>query len=170
MFEWIGEAINPGPVGDFEGRPPGVVRHRIVSFVMGLIGWTLLGVWIFFLWKWTGAKHVQWFAGGLIATFFYLLAGYFIMPRPNFDNIGWFGLFDNPFRYSDDLNRMLLSIRILLMPGRLWAMAMVNPLLLRHIQMRENEAAKRRESQRREDAELEADLERFLDRPNASND
>lgn len=166
MFEWIGESINPGPVGDFEGRPPEVVRHRVVSFFMGLIGWTLLGVWIYFLWRWTGIDHVRWFAAGLIATFIYLVVGYFIMPRPDFSNMGWFGgLLDNPLRYSDDLNRTLLLLRVLLLPGRLTAMALVNPFLLRHIHARAAEAAASQEIKRREEEQMQDDLERFLDRP-----
>jgi|GEM_PF-1046945 len=169
MFEWIGEAINPGPVGDVEGRPPQVVRHRVWSFVLGLIGWTLLGVWIFFLWRWTGIQQWKWFAGGLIGTFLYLLVGYFIMPRPDYSNLGWFGgVIDHPFRYSDDLNRSLVFLRIVLLPGRIWAMALVNPFLLRHLQERAARAAERAEARQQADAQLEADLERFLERPDRS--
>jgi hypothetical protein len=166
MFEWLGEAINPGPVGDFEGRRPGVFRHRVIAIVVALIGWTLMGGWIFCLWRWTGETKIPWFAGSLLGTFFYLLTGYFIMPRPDFSNIGWFGgLIDNPFRISDDWNRWLLFIRIALLPGRLWAMALVNPFLLRAIQAREAQQAEAAEAQLREERQIETDIERFLERP-----
>jgi hypothetical protein len=35
-------------------------------------------------------------------------------------NLGWFGgRMDNPFRYSDDINRFMLFLKVLFIPGRL---------------------------------------------------
>ncbi|WP_266213722.1 hypothetical protein [Paraliomyxa miuraensis] len=66
-----------------------------VAFTWGALGWT---------------------SGILLA---YLLVAYFIRPRPDFDNIGWLGgLIDNPFRYSDDINRFLMFLMVVLLPGR----------------------------------------------------
>ena len=47
------------------------------------------------------------------------------------DNIGWLGgLMDHPFRYSDDINRGLLGLKLILMPGRLIAESVVDMAIL----------------------------------------
>ncbi|MHC1723541.1 MAG: hypothetical protein AB9836_10095 [Aminipila sp.] len=52
----------------------------------------------------------------------YSVGGYFILPKPDYSNVGWFGgIFDNPFRISDDINRMLVFVMVILMPGRLFS-------------------------------------------------
>ncbi len=57
----------------------------------------------------------------------YLLIAYFVLPEPDYGNMGWFGgLMDNPFRISDDLNRFLFFLRVLLIPGRFMARSIVN--------------------------------------------
>lgn len=69
-------------------------------------------------------KELLFYIGGIAL---YSSAGYFILPDPDYTNVGWLGgLIDNPFRVSDDLNRMLLFIMILLMPGRLIATTFVS--------------------------------------------
>jgi hypothetical protein len=50
----------------------------------------------------------------------YCTAGYYIMPKPDYSNLGWLGgLINNPFRISDNFNRILVFIKVILLPGRL---------------------------------------------------
>lgn len=50
----------------------------------------------------------------------YLLLSYFIHPCPATRNMGWMGgVMDNPFRFSDDVNRFLLFFQAFLFPGKI---------------------------------------------------
>lgn len=61
--------------------------------------------------------------------FFYI--SYYIVPKPDYSNVGWFGgLVDNPFRYSDDLNRILILFMVILYPGRFLAQTMIQAFYL----------------------------------------
>ncbi len=56
------------------------------------------------------------------AFLIYLIVGYKLDIQPDYDNMGWLGgVFDNPFRYSDDMNRFLIFFKILFYPGYLMA-------------------------------------------------
>lgn len=63
--------------------------------------------------------------GWLIAsgiTLAYVLIGHVVRVNPDTTDLGLFGgLIDNPFSYTDDVNRFMLFLQILLMPGRLIA-------------------------------------------------
>ncbi|PQO42090.1 hypothetical protein [Blastopirellula marina] len=49
----------------------------------------------------------------------YIGVSFFCIPKPDTGNLGFFGgLADNPFRYSDDINRGLMFFGAILMPGR----------------------------------------------------
>jgi hypothetical protein len=90
-----------------------------------LIALLLLGVWVYSLW--TGASSGPVLGAGLFFTGLYLLAAYLIHPKPDTSNVGWLGGFiDHPFRYSDDINRALVFLLILLWPGRLVANGLVD--------------------------------------------
>ena len=128
LFEWLWEGANPGPIGGVEvGGQDRSDRSRamvIVSFLFaagGLAGWAYLVLAVF------EVRSVAGLAGIGSATLAYLVLGYFVHPRADMSNVGWAGgLMDNPFRYSDDLNRLLLTVMIVLLPGRFIAEAMVD--------------------------------------------
>jgi len=57
----------------------------------------------------------------------YLLMGYFINPRPDYNNMGWLGgLIDDPFQFSDGYNRFLAFLKFFLLPGRFMAQSLVD--------------------------------------------
>lgn len=132
LLEWIGESANPGPIRsvNFGGRHR---DHRprwsiLVCFLiaLGLVGLT---VWILY----AGLQLRTWthwsIAAGIGLT--YLCLAYFIHPQPDASNIGWAGgLFDHPFRYSDDVNRHLLFFLIFLFPGRFISESLIDSVLL----------------------------------------
>ncbi len=46
----------------------------------------------------------------------YLLISGVVRPRPDTTNVGWLGgLVDHPFRWSDDVNRLLILLLVLLL-------------------------------------------------------
>lgn len=116
ILEWMGESVNPGPVGgvEFGGddeRPPeaGGTWLRL-AIALALLGGGLGATAYYTDPSW---KHVL---GGLSA---YLMIAWLIRPRADTRNLGWAGgLIDDPFRMSDDWNRGLLTLSILLWPGR----------------------------------------------------
>jgi len=122
LLEWLGESFNPGPVGDVQvgarerrGSPPAVVT------VCAVISAALLGVWLYVL---LATMHGG--IAGVAATILYLVLAYFLHPTPDYSNLGWLGgLMNHPFRYSDDLNRLLLFLVVFLWPGRFVAESLV---------------------------------------------
>lgn len=54
----------------------------------------------------------------------------FVHPYADTSNLGWLGgLVDDPFRWSDDWNRSMIFLKILLMPGRFVGRSFVNTVL-----------------------------------------
>lgn len=128
LFEWLGESFNPGPVGsvDFGGQSRGS-RPRIGVLVCFGLAVLLLGFWIYLvlsIWEvWSAVRLVKIALGTVV----YLLLGYTLHPKPDYSNIGWLGgLFDHPFRYSDDINRFLIFLTALLLPGRFVSESLVD--------------------------------------------
>lgn len=118
LLEWLGERRNPGPVGTFEtGEPEPARGHPGTIFLkaaLALIGAIAVGLPI--------AETAQtpkdriWLA---LATILYFAVAYWVTPRPDRSNMGLAsGLFDHPFRLSDDTNRILAILAILLWPGK----------------------------------------------------
>jgi len=120
LLEWMGEAYSPGPIGGFAKGPRGTKQpSRVVVIICAVISLALLGLEVFLVHSIAPELEID---GWLVVagiTLVYLIAGYFIHPKPDTSNLGWAGgLIDNPFRISDDLNRTLLFLKILLFPGR----------------------------------------------------
>jgi hypothetical protein len=122
LFEWLGESLNPGPVGGVDlGAEPlfwRPIKKGWAIFFM-IIGFAVLG---FFIWAIFKADSILW-ATQLVV--FYLLIAYFITPRPDTSNVGWFGgLVNNPLRISDDANRLAVFLYLFLLPGKLIVFAL----------------------------------------------
>lgn len=119
LFEMIGEALDPGDQGSLAVTSPElrwrpgvwVVLHTAVALmVLGTFGFFLV-VWTWPAWGWT--------VGWSIGLVLYLLMAHYFVPTPDMGNLGWFGgILDNPFRWSDDWNRLLIFLWIVLIPGR----------------------------------------------------
>jgi hypothetical protein len=61
----------------------------------------------------------------------YLVVAFVLTPRVDTDDLGWGGgLVDNPFSYSDDLNRAKLVLVIILMPGKIVFLSVRNTILI----------------------------------------
>ncbi|MGI6124808.1 MAG: hypothetical protein ACOYIG_11615 [Acetivibrionales bacterium] len=119
LFEFFGEHVNPGNVGHTEKIDPDQLnKDKVILILKSIVSVAIvIGAYILiFGWKFQ-------LKGFLIYTgtvFAYCIVSYWIVPKPDYSNIGWLGgLMDHPFRYSDDLNRMLIFFLIILYPGRL---------------------------------------------------
>ncbi|MEZ6183797.1 MAG: hypothetical protein R3F62_02175 [Planctomycetota bacterium] len=122
FFEWWGESFNPGPVGHVEiGDDPRApldptwVALRVVLSVGALVG---LAILIFGVYQVPTTGHNLGVTAAV--TFSYLGFAWLVRPQADLSNLGWAGgLLDNPFRYSDDINRSMLFLSLVLWPGRL---------------------------------------------------
>src|SRR5262245_52941912 len=128
FLEFWGEQVDPGATGTVEfGTDHEACRWKplvIARFVFTLI--LLPGLWwlalpVMPLPGWQGACLL---VGG---TLIYVALGYLVRPEPDLENIGIAGgLIDHPGRYSDDINRSLMSFQALLGPGRFVAESLID--------------------------------------------
>lgn len=118
LFEFIGEGEDPGDIGSVKVRLPeakgGSVGQVVARAVIALV---LLGV--------AGTAAVRAARGAdaslvpLGALVVYLVVCAFCSPEPDGDNLGMVGgMVDHPARWSDDANRGLLALAVLVAPGR----------------------------------------------------
>jgi hypothetical protein len=112
--------------GRSRGRRPRigvVVCFGLAVVLLGLWAYLVLGVWE--VWSAEGL------AGVALGTGLYLLLGHTVHPKPDLSNVGWMGgLFDHPFRYSDDINRSLIVLTVLIWPGRFLSESLVDMVRL----------------------------------------
>jgi hypothetical protein len=119
FLEWWGESYNPGPTGSVElgrsKRPPrsnGAILVRFIFTVMIVGGLYLL---LFTKMYEPSLKNLAMTTSILLV---YCIIAYLVRPEPDTSNIGWLGgVMDDPFRYSDDINRFLLFLKAFLLPG-----------------------------------------------------
>ena len=130
LLEFLFERSNPGPVGEINTSGKKPERPEIWVLIIKLvvsIAWIGFLFYVFVLSELSAGRVIGFIVGFTI----YCLVGYFIIPKPDYSNIGWAGgLMDNPFRYSDDLNRLLMMIQVVLYPGRFIAVTFIQVILL----------------------------------------
>jgi hypothetical protein len=120
FLELWGEQVDPGRIGTVEVgqehdrcRSATLVWLRFITVVVGLPV-----IWYFSI------REIPWplwqaSAAVIGGTLIYVAAAYLLQPEPDMSNMGWCGgLIDNPVRWSDDANRLLVSLAIVLGPGR----------------------------------------------------
>ncbi|MEP6780537.1 MAG: hypothetical protein ABJC26_11655 [Gemmatimonadaceae bacterium] len=126
LFEWLGERNNPGPVGTVDQEPPlPTTRSSWVVYTLGVVGLLLSA----------GGAYGASLGNNRAVTFallaLYLVLSYSMRAQPDYSNIGWFGgMMDRPIRWSDDVNRNLAALRLVLGPGR-FAVASVRDAIQR---------------------------------------
>jgi hypothetical protein len=117
LLEWFGERRNPGPVGSLEIREDGPEAGDPLPRARGAVGAALLGVVLYALYD--AATSIEHGLTLLAILAVYLGVASRLDPQPDSSNMGWAGgLIDHPFRWSDDANRFLLLLRVVLFPGR----------------------------------------------------
>ena len=116
FFEWIAERFNPGPVGRI-GGPDKNANQPQSKFWIWLLTILGVGLFCFFAWSILQSQNVLlWITVFLL----YLLLAYALAPKHEPSNMGWLGgVIDNPFRISDDINRLLFFLALFLLPGKI---------------------------------------------------
>ncbi|MDF2907769.1 MAG: hypothetical protein K0R34_3090 [Herbinix sp.] len=118
LLEYLFERKNPGTVGEIQKNQPPLETRSVAWVVLKLIISIVIICGLFYI------TVLQDFSFGRLLIYILTLTGYSIIcyryvPRPDTSNMGLFGgIIDNPFRYTDDLNRFLMFLSILLYPGR----------------------------------------------------
>lgn len=115
---------------DFSGehepcRCKPLVVARLLFVMVGLPVLWGVAIWQVPLPMWEAAALV--IGGSLI----YISVAYLVNPQPDLENLGFaFGTVDNPYRFSDNWNRMLLSLQFALGPGRFVAESVLDAWVL----------------------------------------
>jgi len=118
LIEFIGESMKPGKIGTVDtdkGKKEKRIGILIVKTILSIAIVAVLYYLIFGISFYLKESLI--FA---VVITVYSIMGYYILPKPDYSNVGWFGgVFDNPFKISDDVNRMMIFVMLILMPGRL---------------------------------------------------
>lgn len=118
LKEILSELKKPGKIGTIDKIKRKNEKHIGMLIIKTILSLAIItGLYYVIL---GNSFHIQKFLVFVAVMALYSAAGYYILPKPDYSNIGWFGgLFDNPFKISDDINRMFIFVMVLLMPGRL---------------------------------------------------
>ncbi|WP_025143440.1 hypothetical protein [Pedobacter jeongneungensis] len=127
IFEWFFERNNPGPTGTVETYHHKLYWPRIWILIAGTAA---LIAFLFFIYC-VPLNRLEAFEIGnaCLGTLFsiaYLVASYYIYVKPDYNNMGFLGFIDNPFKYTDDVNRFMLFFQAILLPGKIISIPIVN--------------------------------------------
>lgn len=127
FFEWFFERNNPGPTGSVETYHHKLSCPRIWIIIAGMMGLLAFLFFIYYVpFNQFNAFEVRSACLGTSLSIAYLFASYYIYVKPDYDNMGVFGFIDNPFKYTDDINRFMLFFQVLLLPGKIISIPIVN--------------------------------------------
>jgi hypothetical protein len=131
FWEIFGESTDPQPMGSIgassqysqQKRPALVLLKFLGAAILVTVGYAMtvpfLPMLPLPLWQ-----SVMLVTGAMLV---YVGVAFFLRPEPNGDNMGWCGgMVDDPFHYSDDVNRLLFGLQMLLGPGRFVAETMLD--------------------------------------------
>jgi hypothetical protein len=120
IFEILAEYGRTKPQGSIETGLPEAEGGSVGTVVARAVGALLaIGLAVHAVVREAQGPFGSLVPSGLLAA--YLLASAFVSPKPETGNLGIAGgLFDHPLRFSDDINRTLLLLAVLLAPGK-WA-------------------------------------------------
>lgn len=129
MFEYFFERKRPKTVGSIDKNKKSIppIRTPLLLFKLVVSIGMLAGIFYATLFQNLNIINTIIF---IIALLIYCFISYNYIPQPNYSNMGLFGgLIDHPFKFSDDVNRMLRLLLVLLYPGRFIATTMIQTLI-----------------------------------------
>lgn len=130
IFEYLFERKNPGKVGTVEKNNQPIKKVSIPVLILKLVITTFMIYGLFYI---TVLNNLTWINTIIFTVIFliYCLIGYKVIPHPDTSNVGMLGgLMDHPFRYSDDINRFLILLLVLLYPGRFISTTLIQFIML----------------------------------------
>jgi membrane protease YdiL (CAAX protease family) len=130
LLEFLFERRNPGKVGHIDKNNQSLkqISKKMLLFKI-IITFLSLGALIYYtiLDDINLSKAVTF----IVILVIYCVISFYIIPRPDTSNLGLLGgIFDHPFRYTDDLNRILIVLYIILIPGRFIATTILQTIAL----------------------------------------
>jgi hypothetical protein len=118
ILEYIFERKNPGNVGGIQKNTQPIKHVSIPLLITRLFISSFIVYGLFYLTVMNQINLIN-IMTFIIILLVYCLISYKVIPTPDTSNVGLLGgLIDHPFRYTDDLNRGLMLLFILLYPGR----------------------------------------------------
>ncbi|MDZ7680516.1 MAG: hypothetical protein U5J63_02110 [Fodinibius sp.] len=133
IFEWLFKSSNSGTTDNMDSPTASPSQFPPIVIILGfLVAHDGTGHPLY-LAEFPTNWQQQWglYLGICLGEITYLILGFFVQPQPDSDDMGWFGgLINNPFRISDNFNRFLLFLKILLLPGYLIARAILKFITL----------------------------------------
>ncbi|MBI1246533.1 hypothetical protein GC197_01665 [bacterium] len=124
MYEFWSESGNPGSMGCIDINTDHIAQRSVWVVMFKVFVATIMTAGLF----WVPYHFLPiyfpitgWHVIGTptILVLLYLGISFFVIPRPDTDNLGWMGgMANDPFKYTDDWNRSLVSLNHTLAPGR----------------------------------------------------
>jgi hypothetical protein len=121
LFEWLFERGNYHKVGsiktnnEVQEAAPNRFTFWFIILVGQIMNWGIVYILVRAELKTPIENKLNW----LLVFITYFIFAYLLRPEPTPGNMGWFGgLIDNPFRITDDINRIIFFLMLFLIPGR----------------------------------------------------
>jgi len=130
ILEYLFEKNNPGKVGNVQKNKQSIEHVSIPLLLFKLFVSTFIVYILFYITVLQNYNYIY-TPIFIIIIFAYCLLSYKFIPRPDKSNLGLFGgMIDHPFRYTDDLNRMLIVLLVLMYPGRFISITVIQTLMI----------------------------------------
>ena len=127
LQDWLAEPFR-GPVGELHvGQRLREDPSRGEALAYGATAVALLALVYAAIFAGRGGGQGEHIAAFAVVAGIYLALGYTVHPDPDVSNLGWLGgLVNDPIHYTDNVNRQLLTLLVVLLPGRFLAESLVD--------------------------------------------
>jgi hypothetical protein len=131
IIERLIEGKKNKPIGEINERRLPKKNEPVDWFVL-IFGQFFFWILIYFIVRYCLKQEIPsvYFISIVPLFFSYCLLGFFIDIKPRYDNMGFGGFVDNPFRHSDDVNRTLFFFKVILSPALLMSLSFVQLIIL----------------------------------------
>ena len=127
LRDWLAEPFR-GPVGELHvGQRLREDPSRGEALAYGATAVALLALVYAAISAGRGGGQGEHLAAFVVVAVIYLALGYSVHPDPDMSNLGWLGgLVNDPIHYTDNVNRQLLTLLLILLPGRFLSESLVD--------------------------------------------
>lgn len=130
ILKYLFERKNLGKVGSIEKNNQNV-KHVNTAILFRNLFISLFIICILFYYSVMQNFNLTKLTVFIIFLLLYCLISYKYIPRPDTSNVGFLGgLIDNPFKYTDNVNRLLIVLLALLFPGRFISTTFIQTIIL----------------------------------------
>ncbi|PQO38340.1 hypothetical protein [Blastopirellula marina] len=132
LYEYWSEQYDPQSAGDVDLNTEHVAQTNSMVIFFKLVVSTLMTAGMFWLpYHYLPLQGWHSVAASCGIVLLYVGVAFFLIPRPDRNNLGWMGgLMNDPFHYSDNWNRTLRFWRGILGPGRFVAGTILDTAVL----------------------------------------